>query len=119
MELVPSTIVLCGPSGSGKSSVGFALAEALSWHFIEADCYHSEESKAKMRRGEGLTDEDRWPWLQKLKEEADAHTPCVLACSALKKSYRDFLAGGSGRTHIVFVSEARNAVIAAVSLFPP
>ena len=92
----PTVIVLAGPSGAGKTTVGHALAERLGCAFADADAFHSDESVAKMARGEGLTDADRAPWLDRLArriEQARADgAPLVLACSALKRAYRQRLA---------------------------
>jgi len=85
-------VVVMGVSGSGKSTIGQPLAERLGFPFFDADEFHPPENVAKMAAGTPLTDADRWPWLAllnaKLKEEKNA----VLACSALKQSYRDALA---------------------------
>lgn len=91
----PTVVLLIGPSGAGKTTVGTALAERLGWAFEDADAYHSAEAVAKMARGAGLTDADRAPWLARLAELIDARigsgAPTVLACSALKASYRQRL----------------------------
>ncbi|WP_425146044.1 gluconokinase [Deinococcus sp.] len=90
-------LIVMGVSGSGKTSVGRELAAALGWAFLDADDVHSAEAKAKMARGEGLSDADRWPWLERLRAELEAKvgsgrtTGAVLACSALKRRYRDVL----------------------------
>ena len=89
-------VVLMGVSGSGKSTVGAALAVALGWPLIDADDLHPPENVAKMAAGVPLTDEDRWPWLDRVVAElrritADG-TNVILACSALKHVYRDRLA---------------------------
>jgi gluconokinase len=77
--------------------VGRALAERLGWAFVDADDLHSPENKAKMHRGEALTDADRAPWLAALQASIDewlaAKRSTVLACSALKRRYRDTLRG--------------------------
>jgi gluconokinase len=82
-------------SGSGKSTVGKILAQRLGWTFIEADDYHSAANVAKMRSGTPLTDEDRRPWLDALRLQIDAvcdrHENAVLACSALKHEYQEYL----------------------------
>ena len=87
--------VVMGVSGCGKSTVGQALAEQLGGAFFDADDFHPAENIAKMSRGEPLTDADRWPWLAVLAEllraEMAGGNTAVLACSALKKSYRDQL----------------------------
>lgn len=89
-------IVLMGVSGSGKSTVGAALAGALGWPLIDADDLHSQENVAKMAAGIPLSDEDRGPWLDRVVGELRRATAgggdAVLACSALKDAYRDRLA---------------------------
>jgi len=89
-------VVLMGVSGSGKSTVGAALAVALGWPLVDADDLHPPENVAKMAAGIPLTDDDRWPWLDRVVAElrrmtADG-TNVILACSALKQVYRDRLA---------------------------
>ena len=88
-------IVLMGVSGSGKSTVARALAKKLNFTFVDADSFHSEANIAKMRRGTALTDEDRSPWLQELRQSMQgwitASMNVTLACSALKYSYREIL----------------------------
>ncbi|WOI35993.1 gluconokinase [Alteromonas sp. CI.11.F.A3] len=87
-------IVVAGVSGTGKSTVGQALGKQLSLPFIDADDFHPEVNKAKMQSGIPLTDDDRWPWLQTLAGELaryEQQKGVVLACSALKESYRKVL----------------------------
>ena len=88
-------IIIFGVSGAGKTTVGELLARELDWHFYEADDFHSRANIAKMRRGLPLTDEDRWPWLEDLRElikrYVAANENAVLACSALKRVYRKHL----------------------------
>jgi gluconokinase len=89
-------VVLMGVSGSGKSTVGAALASALGWPLIDADDLHPPENVAKMAAGIPLTDEDRWPWLDRVVDELRRVSAgggnVVVACSALKQRYRDRLA---------------------------
>ena len=80
-----------GVSGSGKSTVGELLAERLGIPFLDADEFHPPENVAKMATGTPLTDEDRWPWLARLNRELQEKKDAVLACSALKESYRGAL----------------------------
>jgi gluconokinase len=98
-------IVVMGVSGSGKTTVGQLLADALGAEFAEGDAYHPPENIEKMRRGIPLEDADRWPWLHTLAAQIDrwlaAGTMVVLACSALKQRYRDVL--GEGRPGVRFV----------------
>jgi gluconokinase len=88
-------IIIFGVSGAGKTTVGELLARELGWHFYEADDFHSPANIEKMRGGVPLTDEDRWPWLENLRELVKrciaAGEDAVLACSALKRAYRRYL----------------------------
>jgi carbohydrate kinase (thermoresistant glucokinase family) len=92
---LPRAYVVMGVSGCGKSTVGQALADELGARFFDADHFHAPESIAKMGRGEALTDVDRQPWLvalaKLLQRELEVGHTAVLACSALKRSYRDQL----------------------------
>ncbi len=87
--------LVMGVSGSGKSTIGRALAERLACPFYDGDDFHSPENVAKMSSGAPLTDDDRWPWFDRLagliSEQLSREETAVLACSALKKSYRDRL----------------------------
>lgn len=89
-------VVLMGVSGCGKTTVGQALARELGWNFVDSDDLHPEANVRKMAAGIALTDEDRWPWLDRIVEELRrVHARgehVVLACSALKASYRERLA---------------------------
>jgi gluconokinase len=91
-------IVLMGVSGTGKTTVGIPLAQALGGEFAEGDDYHPPANIAKMRQGIPLDDADRKPWLETLSVEIGrwlaAGRTVVLACSALKRSYRAILRGG-------------------------
>lgn len=84
-------IVLMGVSGCGKSAVGQALSKELDIPFYDADDFHSEANKMKMKKGIPLTDGDRKPWLKTLADFMSAHGEMILACSALKHSYRRIL----------------------------
>ena len=88
-------IIIFGVSGAGKTTVGKLLARELGWRFLEADHFHPAANIEKMRSGRPLTDEDRWPWLDRLREQIEpllsAGENAVLACSALKRAYRDRL----------------------------
>jgi gluconokinase len=100
-------LVLMGVTGSGKTTIGRKLAGAEHWAFAEGDDYHSEANKTKMHAGIPLTDADRTPWLASLHELLlgwyRSGTSGVLACSALKQSYRDVLSEGIPTTELRFV----------------
>jgi gluconokinase len=87
-----------GVSGSGKSTVAEGLVDRLGWEFAEGDDFHPPANVAKMRSGQPLDDDDRWPWLRRLAdwigEREQAGRPVVVTCSALKRSYRDLLRNG-------------------------
>ena len=89
-------VVVMGVCGCGKSTVGAALARSLQWPFLDADDFHPPENVAKMAAGTPLTDDDRWPWLDRIADDLKATLArgghAVLACSALKQAYRDRLA---------------------------
>jgi len=93
-------LVVMGPTGSGKTTIGELLAQRLRWKFADADNYHSPENKEKIHRGIALTDADRAPWLAALHEQIarwmQENTDAVLACSALKQTYRDQLGKAPG-----------------------
>ncbi len=92
-------VVVMGVSGCGKTVVGAALAETLGWPFLDGDDFHPAANVAKMASGTPLVDADRWPWLDRLAGEMRTVLArggnAVLACSALKQSYRDRLAAGA------------------------
>jgi gluconokinase len=97
-EPSPTTIVVMGVSGSGKSTVAAELVKRLGWDFAEGDEFHPPANVAKMRAGQPLDDEDRWPWLRTLADWIGEHERAgrsvVVTCSALKRSYRDLLRDG-------------------------
>ena len=88
-------VIIFGVSGAGKTTIGKLLAQQLSWRFLEADDFHPAANINKMRSGHPLTDEDRWPWLGQLRQQIERSLAsgenAVLACSALKRAYRDVL----------------------------
>ena len=103
-------VVVMGVSGSGKSTVGALLAARLGWRFLDADEYHPPENVAKMRAGIPLTDEDRWPWLEKLNSMLHREANAVLACSALKEAYRKCLTENLKHPKIVFLKGAKKLI---------
>lgn len=90
-------VVVMGVSGAGKSRMGRALAEILGRPFLEGDDLHSPQAVAAMAAGHPLDDEDRWPWLRRIRRWLDQQgasgAPGVVACSALRRAYRDVLRG--------------------------
>lgn len=87
-------VIVAGVSGTGKSTIGEALSTALAVPFFDADDYHPQSNIDKMQRGEALNDDDRWPWLARLAELLsiqERQGGAVLACSALKERYREYL----------------------------
>lgn len=124
-------LIVMGVSGSGKTTLGQGLAAHYGCAFLDADDLHPPDARAKMARGEGLTDADRAPWLARLRAALDEHAEyaaggVVLACSALKASYRAVL--GGPQTGFLFLDvpqgvlrsrlEARQGSYAKVSLLP-
>jgi carbohydrate kinase (thermoresistant glucokinase family) len=104
----PGAIVVMGVSGSGKSTVGEALAKRLGWLYEDGDKFHPASNVAKMSAGRPLSDEDRWPWLQAIAAEIDrliaAGERAVIGCSALRRAYRDILVHGRGDVRIVYLA---------------
>jgi gluconokinase len=102
-----SAIIVMGVSGSGKTTVGKLLADRLGWTFIESDEYHLPSDIEKMSSGIPLNDDDRWPWLERLRgllhDHSQKHQSIVLACSALKQSYRELLTSGLENVYFVFL----------------
>jgi gluconokinase len=108
-------VIVMGVSGAGKTTVGRALADALGWRFVDADDLHPKDNIVKMAAGVPLVDEDRWPWLQVLREvvaEAlERDEDLVLVCSALKSSYRAQLEVDPARMRWVYL-DAPHEVLA-------
>ncbi len=104
-------LIVAGVAGCGKSTVGTLLAKALRWPFADADLFHSPANLAKMRSGVALNDQDRAPWLRKCIEWMDARIEAgesgVLACSVLKRSYRDTLLSGHPTAMIIFLAVSK------------
>lgn len=93
--MTPVALVVMGVSGVGKSTVSAGLARTLGWPFVEADEFHSAENIAKLRSGQPLSEADRAPWLASVRDEMNTHAAAgqsmVVACSALRRAYRDVL----------------------------
>lgn len=98
-------LVLMGVSGCGKTTAALNLHDALGWPVAEADDFHPEVNIDKMSRGVPLTDEDRRPWLESMREwmseRAAEGVRTIITCSALKRSYRDLLSGAKGRVFFI------------------
>ena len=104
----PCALVVMGVSGSGKSTIADRLAARLDWRFEDGDGFHPPGNVAKMSAGQPLTDDDRRPWLQAIADEIDRVSRqgerLVVACSALKRSYRDILSHGRKDVRFVFLN---------------
>src|SRR5688572_26648299 len=108
-----------GVSGCGKSTVAARLALKLGWDLAEADTFHSAANVEKMRLGIALTDEDRGPWLDAIAAWFDSERirdrSCVVACSALKRRYRERLSGGKPDVRFAFLSGPYDTVAARLA----
>ncbi len=104
---MPSVLVVMGVSGSGKSTIGTQLALKLHWEFEDGDWFHPASNVEKMHSGQPLTDEDRWPWLNAIAAFIDASRTAgkhvVIACSALKKSYRTVIVGDRPDVRLIYL----------------
>ncbi|WP_439572251.1 gluconokinase [Phreatobacter sp.] len=104
---LPTALIVMGVSGSGKSTVGVSLARALGWDFRDGDAFHPASNVDKMRSGAPLTDADRWPWLDAIAAHVTALEArgghVVIACSALKRVYRNRLRASGGRLRFVYL----------------
>jgi gluconokinase len=111
-------VILMGVTGAGKTTVGRALSESLQWRFADGDDYHSAENIAKMHAGIPLSDRDRIPWLASLREAIKswlaAGENVVLACSALKSSYRRVLLT-SPEVKLVYLRASRDLIAARLA----
>jgi carbohydrate kinase (thermoresistant glucokinase family) len=112
----PAAIIVMGVSGSGKSTIGALLAEALGWPFADADGFHPAANVAKMAAGQPLTDADRWPWLDAIAAHIGASRtagqPVVVACSALRCAYRERLRAGHGDLIFLHLAGAPEVIAA-------
>ena len=110
----PRVLVVMGVSGSGKSTVAALAAERLGWTFADGDDFHTTEHVAKMKAGHALDDADRTPWLARIatwiRQRLAAGESAVVACSALKRAYRDALTGGHRDVRIVYLDGAQALV---------
>jgi gluconokinase len=111
---LPCALVVMGVSGSGKSTIADKLATRIGWTYEDGDKFHPASNVAKMKAGHPLTDEDRWPWLRAIAAEIDracaAGEHLVIACSALKRAYRDILVHGRSDVRIVFLDGTQQLI---------
>jgi len=112
--LAPSAVIVMGVSGCGKSTIGALLASRLRWEFEDADWFHPASNVDKMHSGISLTDKDRWPWLDAVATWIDKTRRSgehgVVACSALKRSYRDILIGDRADVWLVYLKGDENLI---------
>lgn len=109
-----SVIIIMGVSGSGKTSVGQRLAQAINCPFYEGDDFHPPENVTKMSQGIPLDDRDRWPWLDALAMLIEEHVlrreQVVVSCSALKRTYRERLAGSHSEVQFVYLQGSYDVI---------
>ncbi|HEX4062978.1 MAG TPA: gluconokinase [Streptosporangiaceae bacterium] len=112
-------VVLAGVSGSGKSTVGPLLAERLNGIFVDGDAFHPAANVAKMHAGVPLTDADREPWLRAIEAWLDqrisAGQTAVVACSALRRGFRDALRAGRPQVRLVLLNISHEAAVARLT----
>ncbi len=109
-------VVAMGVSGSGKTTVAAGVAERLGWQLLEGDKFHPPANVAKMQAGTPLTDEDRWPWLAALAARIDElraeGRSAVVACSALKRAYREILIGNRPDVVLLYLHGTKRVIAA-------
>jgi gluconokinase len=107
-------VILGGVAGSGKSAVGTILAARLGWVFEDSDALHSPAEIAKMHSGVPLTDADRWPWLATvaawMDQRLERGESAVIACSVLKRGYREFLCRGRPTARVVLLDASEDTL---------
>jgi gluconokinase len=113
-RVTPCALIVMGVSGSGKSTIADQLAKRIGWTYEDGDRFHPPSNVAKMKAGHPLTDEDRWPWLRAIAAEIDrvcqAGEHVVIACSALKRAYRDILVHGRNDVRIVYLDGSQQLI---------
>jgi gluconokinase len=111
--------VMMGVSGSGKTTIARGVAQREGWRLVEGDSFHPPANVAKMHAGTPLTDEDRWPWLRAIAQEIDAMRargePAVVACSALKRAYRDILIGARKDVVLVYLQGSKSLIAGRIA----
>jgi gluconokinase len=120
LRKTPCALIVMGVSGSGKTTVASKLAGRLHWTFEDGDRFHPKSNVEKMSAGRPLTDEDRRPWLNAIADEVErvckAGGHAVIACSALKRTYRDVLLRGRDDVRIVFLNGTQQLIARRLSL---
>jgi gluconokinase len=115
----PAAVVVMGVSGCGKTTIGKLLASRLHWKFEDADQFHPASNVDKMHKGIPLTDEDRWPWLDAIAAWIDktrhAGRHGVIACSALKRRYRDVLIGNRADVRLVYLQGSETLIASRIA----
>jgi len=111
-----TAIVVMGVSGSGKTTIAALLADRLGWRLLEGDAFHPPANVAKMAAGTPLTDEDRWPWLRAIADAMGQGGDAVVACSALKRAYRDVLRSGRSDVRFVYLRGGRSVIAARLAV---
>jgi gluconokinase len=115
----PSVLVVMGVSGCGKSTIAAMLAHRLNWIYEDGDWLHPQSNVEKMHCGEPLNDADRWPWLHAIADWIDATRLSghygIVACSALKRAYRDILVGGRRDVRIIYLKGDRDLIARRVA----
>jgi len=107
-------VIIMGVSGAGKTTIGRMLASSLGWDFRDADDLHPTDNREKMNSGVALTDADRRPWLAAIRAMIDGYLArgqnAIVACSALKRSYREMLSANSARVRFVWLDGSRELI---------
>lgn len=107
-------VVVMGVTGCGKTSVGRELASSLGFVFADGDDFHSPSNVAKMAAGTPLTEDDRWPWLDEVGTWLSSHPDAVVACSALRKSYRNRIRERAGTTVFLHLAAPPSVIVERV-----
>ncbi|MEN3286059.1 MAG: gluconokinase [Bradyrhizobium sp.] len=111
---LPCALVVMGVAGSGKSTIGEALSQRLGWRYEDGDSFHPAANVAKMSAGQPLTDDDRWPWLEAIAAEIErcrqVGQHIIIACSALKRAYRDILVHGRDDVRMVYLNGSHDLI---------